>query len=186
MKPIDPYAPPDEPNTGSEQPQSPEQAFYAGENALHCNRCGARIAESRRFCESCGAAVEDPDDRFVYDAVHAPALKKARYWILGVGGLYAISGLLMGGLMGGSLATLIIVVNLVLALIHVGLFFWARFQPFAAAVAALGLFVTVHLLNAIADPATLLQGLCVKVLFITVLSGAVKAGLDARRLRIGQ
>jgi hypothetical protein len=150
-----------------------------------CERCGTVLPPSVRFCDKCGTAIEDPDDRIAYDALHGPALRKARNWILAVGGLYLIGGLIFFAILAGSDQALpVLGLNVVLALIHVGLWWWAARAPFAAAVAALALFITVHLVDAIADPSSLCRGLIIKAFFLGALIGAVRAGLAARRLRL--
>jgi hypothetical protein len=63
-----------------------------------------------------------------------------------------------------------------------GLFFWARKSPLPAAIVGLVLFITLHVVDAVADPATLLQGWIVKIIVVVVLSKAISAGLQHRRL----
>ena len=166
-----------------------EESSLAEPSQLYCPQCGAAVERDQHICERCGAEVEDPDDRAVFDAMLAPELRRARYWILALGALYTVTGLLIGGFaysVTPAAARMVIGVNVALGLIHLGLFFWAKTQPLAAAVVALGLFITVNAINAIDDPSTLAQGICLKVLFVVVLSGAIKAGLSARRLRLGR
>lgn len=118
-------------------------------------------------------------------------LKSARTWLLVIGILYAVSPFLMLAISGISpakawtvpMGKLLLISNLALCVIHVGLFFWASTQPFAAAVVGLSLFATVQLVNVVVEPASLTQGLVVKAIFLSVLIGALKAGIEARKLR---
>ena len=64
-----------------------------------------------------------------------------------------------------------------LGVLFIGLFFWARRSPLPALITALALFVGVHILAAVIDPSTLVQGVFVKVLFVAALIVAIKASL---------
>lgn len=76
---------------------------------------------------------------------------------------------------------LLLLVNLVLGGIYLGLWRWAKANPFMAALTALILFISVHVISAVVEPKTLVQGVLIKVLFIVALVRAVKAGAEARR-----
>lgn len=151
-----------------------------------CPSCETQNPYSAQFCKKCGAAA-DPDSQAVYEGRIKPALDKARNGIFIVGALYVVGGMLMSALSSmqgtGEDVGLIMGVNIALALIHVGLGIWAKKAPLAAAVTAMVLFITVHLVNAILDPATIVQGILIKVIFISVLISAIKAGLEAKKLR---
>jgi hypothetical protein len=73
-----------------------------------------------------------------------------------------------------------------LGAVFLGLWWWAQSNPFAAALTALLLFVTVMLVNAMVDPASLLRGIIVKIAVVVALFSAVSAGYRerARRRRI--
>ena len=70
----------------------------------------------------------------------------------------------------------------VLCLVHIGLWWWAKTAPFAAAVVALVLFVTLQLVQAVIDPSTLARGVIIKVFFLVALVQAVMAGVEVQRL----
>jgi hypothetical protein len=78
--------------------------------------------------------------------------------------------------------TLHLVVNIVLSCIYFGLWIWAKKNPYMAALIALILFLTVIVVSAVLEPKSLVQGILVKVLFVSALGKAVKAGAEARRL----
>jgi hypothetical protein len=63
-----------------------------------------------------------------------------------------------------------------------GLWAWSRIQPFAAAIVGLVLFVSLWLLDIIADPKTIAQGILLKIIVIAVLSKAIQAGAEHRKL----
>jgi hypothetical protein len=74
--------------------------------------------------------------------------------------------------------TATLVVMFVLAAAFFGIWLWARRMPFPALLTALVLFVAVHALDAIFDPATILRGLLMK---IVVIAGLVTALMKAYR-----
>lgn len=75
--------------------------------------------------------------------------------------------------------------NLLLAAIMSGIWVWGRRAALPAILAALAVFVTVHVANALVDPASIVQGLAVKIIGTVVLVRGVRAGLEARRLEQG-
>lgn len=80
----------------------------------------------------------------------------------------------------------VLALNLVLGAIMVGLWFWSKRAALSAIIAALAVFVTVHVANALVDPASLVQGLFIKVIGTVVLVRGVRAALEARRIEQGQ
>lgn len=77
---------------------------------------------------------------------------------------------------------LLLGVNIVLAAIYLGLFYWARRNALAATVTALILFITVHAINAVLDPKTIVQGILIKILFVAALAAAISAAQRERQL----
>ena len=70
-----------------------------------------------------------------------------------------------------------------IAAVFFALYFWARKQPLPASIVGLILFITVHLLDAIADPAALARGLIMKIIIIAILVNAIQAGVKYRQLQ---
>ncbi|MGE0396951.1 MAG: hypothetical protein AB7T06_09555 [Kofleriaceae bacterium] len=81
-----------------------------------------------------------------------------------------------------GLVRLLLIVNIALSVIYFGLWFWAKKNPYAAALVALLLFLTVIVISAVYEPSTLYQGILVKILFIAALAKAVTAGREERRM----
>lgn len=80
-----------------------------------------------------------------------------------------------------GLVNMLLAVNVGLAVIYLGLWFWARKNAYAASLVALLLFVTVIVASAVWEPSTLAQGVLVKFLFLAALIKAVTAGREERR-----
>ena len=76
-----------------------------------------------------------------------------------------------------------LLVNIVLAVIMLGLWLWARSSPLPAVIKSLCVFVAVHLVSALIDPTTLIQGLPIKIFAIVTLAAGVRAALQQRALR---
>jgi hypothetical protein len=77
---------------------------------------------------------------------------------------------------------LLLGVNLALAVVYLGLFFWARRNALAATVIALILFITVIGVSAVFDPKTLVMGIPIKVLFVAALLAAIGSAQRERKL----
>ena len=71
----------------------------------------------------------------------------------------------------------------VLAVIFLALWWWAQSNPFGAALSALLLYLTVTLVGAMVDPASLLKGIIIKGLIVVGLFSAVSAGYRERQRR---
>lgn len=70
----------------------------------------------------------------------------------------------------------------VIAIIFYGLAFWARKQPFPAALTGLVIIVSLWTIDAVVDPANIAKGIIIKVIILAVLIKAVQAGLAHRKL----
>ncbi len=148
-----------------------------------CSSCKADVPANERYCGACGYDTYK-DDRIATEL--APKLARARGWILAVGIIYVVStGLMLAmadGMYSSEEVTFQLVAAGVLCLVHIGLWWWAKTAPFAAAVVALVLFVTLQLVQAVIDPSTLARGVIIKVFFLVALVQAVMAGVEVQRL----
>jgi len=71
-------------------------------------------------------------------------------------------------------------INYLLASIMAGLYFWARKSPFPAMLTGLCVYLVLIVLNAIAEPISLVQGWIWKVMIISALVGGMQAALAER------
>ena len=78
---------------------------------------------------------------------------------------------------------LLFAVNYFLAVVMLGLFLWSRRAPFPAMVTGLCVYLAVIALDAALDPKTLVQGILIKILFISALVAGIKAALEERDSR---
>ena len=155
------------------------QAELQGEVGDVCVSCGETLNRGDAFCDSCGTKVLTATDRHYHQTQIEPHLEKGRKWLGAMAILYALGGLLFGVV---QQSMLIFAINLVLAGVQTGLWLWSKKNLLPAAVTSLVLFVSIHLLDAITDPASIFRGIIMKVLFIAALVQAIRAGLSARTL----
>ena len=151
-----------------------------------CMACGAGMPMGARFCEGCGRDQLGPDPAAEQRMVDR--LRKARGWILAVGILYLINLAIFWFQTRHAMFLPIVkgwlIAIAALALIQFGLWWWARREPFAAAVVALAMFVTLQTVQLVLEPKSLFNGIVVKILFIMALVQALSAGLAVRRMRV--
>ena len=77
---------------------------------------------------------------------------------------------------------MLLVVNLVLAALYLGMWFWAKKNALAATLVAFFLFTGTIVMNLVLDPKTIAQGIIVKVIFTVILVKAIGAAFEERRL----
>jgi hypothetical protein len=82
-----------------------------------------------------------------------------------------------------GLVTLLLVINIGLATVYLGMWFWAKRNPLAASVTALLLFITVIVVNGVYEPSSIPQGFLVKIFFTVALAKAISAAQEERRIR---
>ena len=170
-----------------------------------CPHCEAANQSSSSFCESCGKALPSltsDGPRMVTEASMPSTsagrqymalelqkhLKKSKTALLIVAIIQTIVGLLMFGVAksslqaGQSFPPVLFITIFGIAAIYFGLYAWARHQPLAAAIVGFTLFVTLHVLDAIADPTQLARGIFMKIIIAAMLVQAIQAGIKYRRL----
>ena len=74
----------------------------------------------------------------------------------------------------------VLIVNLILAVIMAALAVWAKRAPLPAVLIAAATYAVVLVLNAISNPATIAQGLILKIIIIAFLAKGIKAALELR------
>jgi heme A synthase len=171
-----------------------------GQEMIACPHCAAENLPDAAFCESCGKALPSSGStgpRVVTEASGTKSrlatmhvledlrkqTKKAAGALLAVAILQAVFGAVIIMILKGNdqeVPPIVYISIFGIAVAFFGLFLWARKSPFPAAIAGLVLFVTLHGLEAVADPKSLANGWLVKLIIIVILVNAIKAGQKHR------
>lgn len=181
--------------------------------AITCPHCSAVNAVAGAFCESCGKALPSAAPsgprvlagdamptsgagRVVVSEELKKKMKHASYALLAVAIIQTLLGPVMlyaskaqmeretGAPAEVTAIGWIIVIGIASAFWI--LFVWSRFQPLAAAIVGMVLFITIHLLDIIADPTSIAKGLIMKIIVIAVLAKGISAALQYKRLKAGE
>jgi len=178
---------------------------------MNCPHCGTVCEATAAFCPVCGKAVSAGagGPRVVHGEAEATThagralqsdalarqMKRAFGALLAVAILQTIFGAMMlvmalnnaGPLEIDDEASIPVLAVLIfgIAAVFFALAIWARRNPFPAAITGLVLFLTVHLLDALADPSAIIRGLLIKIIVIVVLIRAISAGAKYRAIKRG-
>ena len=149
-----------------------------------CLACKAPMPAEHTNCSECGA---NRDLELEAEMVAGPALASARKWILAIGVLYlvglALTLIRYGEFLPEAFKVRLIAIHCGLFLAHLGLYWWAKTKPLAAASVALGLFIALQVTETLIDGSSIRSGIIVKIIFLVVLVRAVMAGKKAREIR---
>jgi hypothetical protein len=140
-----------------------------------CPKCQTKNHGQASFCESCGkslASLREADD-----GIEKMLLKEARkgVWALGIVAVLQAGAALI---FGPDMWPLWVIAG-VFALLAL----WAMKAPLIASVIGLGVFVSLHLVEAVADPHTIYKGIILKIVVIGLLVNAIRSGLTHRKFR---
>jgi hypothetical protein len=78
---------------------------------------------------------------------------------------------------------MILATNLILGAVMIGLYLYSKRSPLVALIAALGVYCSVIVFNAMIDPKTIGQGIVVKILIIGILTSGIGSALQLRKVR---
>lgn len=186
-----------------------------GKEPIRCEECGKSAKPYDRFCGKCGKPMPTAEHyaarRNVKHATGAIKILAVLFIIFGFlmyfvtkgqaapmlaelanaapGATYDLNGRtwtveeLRAALIWEPRSVLI--VNLVLAAIMGVLAVWGATAPLGAVLVATATYAVVLIANAIADPATIAQGIIVKIVIIVFLVKGIKAALALRALNAG-
>jgi hypothetical protein len=123
-----------------------------------------------------------------HKSTHKQTVKSGRGYILAISILQLVAGLAVfavyyaGGQTQKSRAFLANAVTMtLLGLVYMGLWIWAKTAPFAAALTALIIYLTVLALDGVFAPQQIAQGILIKILIVAGLSQAVKSGYALKK-----
>jgi hypothetical protein len=161
---------------------------------LACNHCTNHVSESDTFCQQCGYPVrgtEEQVNEFNYKVGYKQmqlndshtGVRKGRNSLYVVAGIFAVYGLVYYFMNEqAENAAALLLTNIMLSVVFLLLGFWSMKKPIAALISGLALFVAIHLLNLIVEPATIFQGIIMKVLVIIYLVRALRSAFEAEKI----
>lgn len=173
-----------------------------------CPKCHAAVKEDQTFCEACGVplkegAVRKETSSAPADLIppkHQKQIREARLAILLVAILTIGVAIFYWFQLQSEMAKVnsnpdlfliekavtaakaAIFGTLIVGLLFIGLFFWAKKNPFGASLIALIIYITNLVVAAAIDPETIPKGILLKVIIILVLGRGVQTGLAHRKL----
>ncbi len=157
--------------------------------SLPCENCSAEVNPNQKFCSQCSFPANGTEDekrsfrllvssrkRFLKDANEK--IKSGKTIIYVLAGLYFVFGLFFG-LVNDDIATM--VVYLVCTIIYLILAAWSSKNPFGAILTALIIYVTIHVLAAIVEPASIFSGIILKIIFISAFVKGIRSAQEAQK-----
>ncbi|WP_378185800.1 hypothetical protein ACE939_11845 [Aquimarina sp. W85] len=142
-----------------------------------CSQCATLIKQQAKFCTHCGypqLGTEKEQSQFhakrvmakqqqEVDVKRIASAQKTLYW---TSGIFMVFGLFY---FFKTEEISILITNAILSILYLLLAFWTKEKPFAALLSALLLYLTVIAINAVIEPMSLLSGIIMKVVFLTLL-----------------
>ena len=154
-----------------------------------CNSTG--LKDSDLFCPNCAfpqRGTQTEMKKFIWNVNNKKklledkkrAVNKARNILYILAGLNLIIGILLGLLYRNPP---ILIGGVIGSGIYLALGLWSRTQPFPAILSGLFVYIVFNVINAIADPNTIYQGLIWKVLIISGFVYGYKGVKDSKKLQ---
>jgi hypothetical protein len=110
-------------------------------------------------------------------------IKNARIMLFIVAGLQLLPLFTLPDNIADEAKYIIIGLQLFFAAVFVGLGLWTKYKPFAALLTAMLFFIGIWVLGAILDPASIFQGIIVKIIVIVLLILGIRNAKEAEELR---
>lgn len=181
-------------------------------STIQCPHCRVENSAESQYCRSCGMAISigsqtgprliEKEDlattgagRRLQQEELLKTSRKASLALFIVAGMQIVIGIVVGLIIQNTpdpgidpdarqkafLLTTSILVGIGVIFLVLG--FWARRSPLPASILGLAFFITIHTLDALADPTALLRGWLIKLIVILMLVNAIRASLKHKQLR---
>ncbi|MFL1894203.1 hypothetical protein ACJRPK_00785 [Aquimarina sp. 2-A2] len=156
-----------------------------------CSQCATVLTTETKFCTHCGypeLGSEKEQSQFHAKRVMAnqqhevntkriASAQKTLYWMSGI---FLVFGLFY---FFRTEDISILITNAILSILYLLLAFWTKEKPFAALLSALLLYLTVIAINAVVDPMSLLSGIIMKVIFLSLLIKGLYSASQSTSMR---
>jgi hypothetical protein len=156
---------------------------------VKCYCCMQKCTDTDKFCGTCGYPLQGtPEEQkqfsinytvnqFEKDIVR-DRVNEARIVLYVIAAFTLIAGLVN---YFNEESVLLLIINLIITGIFVGLAIWSNHKAFAAIFTGAMIYLSLILLNAFIDPATIFKGIIFKVIFIVAF---IKAAYGAYKFKV--
>jgi hypothetical protein len=155
---------------------------------ITCENCQANNGTPQKFCSTCsfpiGGTEEEKAKFRTKIAGHtylmqeaAKETKTARIIIHVLAGFVLLQGLFLWFTLEDFVG---LIANSFICLVFIILAAWCQRNPFGAILTAFMVYITINVVNAFFDPATLLQGLFMKLFFIGAFVKGIRSAREAQ------
>lgn len=156
-----------------------------------CSQCATLITHQAKFCTHCGYPESGTEkEQAQFHAKHVMAkqqlendtkrIKSAQKTLYWMSGIFMAFGLFY---FFRTQDIAILITNAILSVLYLLLAFWTKEKPFAALLSALLLYLTVIAINAVIEPMSLVSGIILKVVFLTLLIKGLYAASQSTSTR---
>jgi membrane protease YdiL (CAAX protease family) len=180
-----------------QQPQGP---------TVTCRMCKSVESADQTYCSNCGEPLKGmmksggthsysrmPES--MVDDKHRKRIKEARVAILVVAVIAILYSIYSWGVLDGQIKSLKsaarsaagrqiitlfhveIAALFIMGVIFIGLYIWAKNNPFGASLTALFIYISKNIMSVGLDPSSLAKGVLLKIVMIAALANGVRAGL---------
>src|ERR1700741_710439 len=172
-----------------------ESLSMPANESVFCKSCYEKVNEADAFCNNCGYPLKGTEAEqrdFIANRTsqeidlkdYNKKIKSAGIALYWVAAACLISGLVFYAVSkDDSTKVGVLIVNLILTMIFVFLGAWSKKKPLAAIISGSSLYGILIILNAIADPMSILSGIWVKIIIIAALIKGIKSAIDADRIK---
>ncbi len=163
--------------------------------SVKCPSCGMFAFNSEIVCSQCnyplkGTEKDQKDFLFHQDLRSSDLyhltneLKKARNRLYFIAGIFVFSGFIMYATNQSSPdAVTTLILNLIIAIVFVGLGGYCEKRPVLCILTGLVLFAVIVIGNAILDPASIVRGIIFKVAAIVLLINGLTSAREVEKIR---
>ncbi len=171
-----------------------EDTLIAPTNDANCPDCSTTNNRTSKYCVKCGYPIQgDEEEKKKFKSAktvktinleeYNGKIKSAKTTLFVISGFTAVFGTILALVGDDGNEVLLIVINLFLAGIYLALGFWCAKKPFAAILSGLIIYVSLIIVNGVAEPKTIAQGIIMKGIIIAYLIKGLKSAKEAEAIK---
>lgn len=159
--------------------------------SINCSLCTTLSLSEANYCTHCGYPVGgDRDTKELFESYYKvkrgdlesaiATTRKATKTLF----IIAVVILVYNTVLGlGANNKAIIAGGIITAIVFTGLALWSKTKPFTAIASALLVYITLLLIDAAADPSSIVSGIIIKIIIISYLVSGIKSALEAQHIQ---